>query len=694
MLEVGEQVEKYVVEALLGQGGMAQVWRVRHAVLGSTHALKVLLPELVRDEALRQRFLAEGQIQARLRHPNIVAVTDVVTAPGVAGLVMDHVEGDTLETVRARLKGPPDPAFVREVFGQILAAVGYAHAHGVVHRDLKPANVLLSPRDGGGVRAVVVDFGIAKVLVDEPAARGTAFGARMGTLHYMSPEQVRGARDVTARSDVFSLGVTLYEFVTGTVPFDGPSDYDVQHAIVQGRYVRPAERVKGIDPRIAQAIERALQSDPAARFGDCDEFARALDAGSPRAGGASAKASSGRGRTAAVAGGLVVVLAGGGGAYWWMTHDPRAEVLAQARSLSSLQRFCEARAEYEALATAGHSLTDVQAEREQAASECAGQEHLARMRAAADPAAVVALGLGAAQGSRAEGDARVLLDTAAAQQRASIVAEVAKQFATDPVRAKARARALLATYPQDAELTAIAERDVPAKAWEVRVASNDPTLAFNTLLSLIRAGFRAQVDTEAPPVTATELAYEFADAPALAAIGAASKAEQAARRQAAGLGYRVDVRLYRAPTPSPTPIPTPVPPPVAISNLTPLDRTRPAIRPLPTPVVVATPKFPNFQAYVWVGSGARSADGEKVRRAFSSLGFRSVSLTLDPSRRSTGRAVRIDYDRATQGAREAAEAAQSALLRAGIPASKIEMTSHVGGRFAGTALLVDVFDAI
>lgn len=270
----GFQLDRYVIEKELGQGGMARVFQVRHAYLGSLHALKVLSPELVQNEDLRQRFLAEGRIQAQLRHTNIIPVTDVVAAPGIAGLVMDYVGGETLDDRLRSIETPPDAAFVRHVFRQVLAGVGFAHARGIVHRDLKPANILLEEGPTPLVR--ILDFGIAKMMTGD-GGRATRTGMQMGTPHYMSPEQIQlGASVANARSDVFSLGVTLYEFATRTLPFEGTTDFDIQLKITQGRF-RPAREVNpSIDPAIARAIDRALETDPARRFATCEDFSAAL----------------------------------------------------------------------------------------------------------------------------------------------------------------------------------------------------------------------------------------------------------------------------------------------------------------------------------------------------------------------------------------------------------------------------------
>ncbi|MCC6995889.1 MAG: protein kinase [Deltaproteobacteria bacterium] len=280
-MQPGTQIGDYVVEAELGGGGMARVYRVRHALLETLHALKVLEPEVRANADARQRFLDEAKLGAKvLDHPHIVKVTGIVATASVAALVMELIDGPSLEGWLAEQKRPPDAEVIRALMLPVLAAVGHAHARGVIHRDLKPANVLLVRRPGAQLIPKVSDFGIAKV---EAAAgggkkRSTHADARLGTLSYMSPEQIRRAKEVTPRSDVFSLGALLYELATLELAFAGDSDFDVMEKIVRGGQ-RPAEKVRpGLDPGIAAVIQRALAVDPAQRFASCDDMAAALRA--------------------------------------------------------------------------------------------------------------------------------------------------------------------------------------------------------------------------------------------------------------------------------------------------------------------------------------------------------------------------------------------------------------------------------
>jgi serine/threonine protein kinase len=279
MLSPGSVVERYEVERELGGGGMARVYKVRHVALGSVHALKVLDPELVGNAELRARFLDEGRIQARLKHPDILGITDVVVAPGVAGLVMDYLEGESLDKYLACVKQPPPADEVRDIFLQVLEGVGFAHEHGVIHRDLKPSNIFLEQVRGRRV-VRILDFGIAKVANDEGRPT-TRTGSRMGTPQYMSPEQIRGAADVTPRSDIFSLGVTLYELATGLPCFHGESDFNIMEKIVRAEFVPPRVAHPDMEPGLVAAILRAMDLEPERRFASCREFAAALTAETP-----------------------------------------------------------------------------------------------------------------------------------------------------------------------------------------------------------------------------------------------------------------------------------------------------------------------------------------------------------------------------------------------------------------------------
>ncbi len=260
MLEQGKVVEKYRIEGILGEGGMAVVYKVRHAQLGTTHALKVLT---LASLSIRERLLQEGRVQASLQHPNIVSVTDVIDVDGAPGLVMEHVNGASLDRLllQTRLSFEQADALARD----ILAAVAFAHRKGLVHRDLKPANVLLAIRESTLIPKIT-DFGLAKVLASENGkTSNTRTGATMGTPHYMAPEQIRDAKNVGPEADVFALGAILYELVTGERAFDGQDLYEIFKAVAEGQYVPVRERVPDLPERMEHAIVEALRVNKAER---------------------------------------------------------------------------------------------------------------------------------------------------------------------------------------------------------------------------------------------------------------------------------------------------------------------------------------------------------------------------------------------------------------------------------------------
>jgi serine/threonine-protein kinase len=255
---------------------MARVYVGRH--LGNQHryAIKVLKPELASSSELRQRFLQEAHLQQRLEHPNIVRVLEVHDQANPPALVMELVEGLSLADVLSRRGAlPPDDTLT--LFKQILAAVGYAHSKGVVHRDLKPANVLVTAAG----RAKVADFGIARVL--SSSVRLTRTGTSMGSPHYMSPEQITGRSDLDHRADIYALGVTLYELLTGRAPFEGAGfeGSDSEFAIKQAHVESDVPDVRELKPQtpahFASAIATAMAKDREDRFQSCEQFLAALE---------------------------------------------------------------------------------------------------------------------------------------------------------------------------------------------------------------------------------------------------------------------------------------------------------------------------------------------------------------------------------------------------------------------------------
>ena len=256
--------QRYEVHAAVGTGGQAIVYRVRHCQLGTWHAMKVITQA---HGAARKRILREGQLQASLRHPHVVRVTDVVMCNEAPALIMDFIDGPDLGRV---IDGRRLDVEQADQIGQaIISAVAAAHAQGLVHRDLKPENILLARSDDGHVIPMVTDFGIATQLTVD---RRTRTGTVMGTPYYMSPEQVRDLKSVDARSDIWALGAVLYEMLSGDVAFRGDSVFEIWNAVQRVEFVPLRELAPDIPERLIAAVEGALKHDPADRHQTCEEM--------------------------------------------------------------------------------------------------------------------------------------------------------------------------------------------------------------------------------------------------------------------------------------------------------------------------------------------------------------------------------------------------------------------------------------
>src|SRR5271166_1295830 len=264
--EATKRIGDYEILGVLGEGGMGKVFKVRNVISDRIEAMKVLLPDLAGRQDLADRFLREIKLLAGLNHPNIAALRTALTLNNQLVMVMEYVEGTTLAT---RLEqGPIPPADAVNYVDQVLGALSYAHRQKVIHRDIKPANMMLTPE--GVVK--LMDFGIARSGTD----RGlTMTGTTMGSLYYMSPEQVKG-QATDQRSDLYSLGVSLYEMLTGQRPFRGTSDYALMAAQLEQPPKPPIELRPGLPPALNEIILLAMDKDPAKRFQTADAFRNAL----------------------------------------------------------------------------------------------------------------------------------------------------------------------------------------------------------------------------------------------------------------------------------------------------------------------------------------------------------------------------------------------------------------------------------
>jgi eukaryotic-like serine/threonine-protein kinase len=274
-VEVGAVVDgRYRVLAKIGGGGMADVWLAEDAHLQRRIALKVLHRRFAQDREFVMRFQREAESAAGLQHPNIVSVFDRGDYEGTYYIAMQYIEGPTLkQLIDSGITLEQAVAVIR----QVLQAAGYAHRQGIVHRDLKPQNVLVDPEG----KAVVTDFGIARAGVSEI----TQTGSVMGTPHYLSPEQAQGF-EVTAVSDLYSVGVMLYEALTGRVPFEGESAVAVAMKQVSQMPQRPSSIQPRVTPALDAVVMRALEKDPGQRFQSADAFIAALDQAMREPGGA------------------------------------------------------------------------------------------------------------------------------------------------------------------------------------------------------------------------------------------------------------------------------------------------------------------------------------------------------------------------------------------------------------------------
>jgi serine/threonine-protein kinase len=275
---------RYELTHLIARGGMAQVYRARDRLLDRPVAVKVLFPELSVDRAFVERFRREAQAAANLSHPNIVPVFDWGEDGGTYFIVMEFVDGQPLSAV-LRSSGTLPPARVADIGAHVAAALAYAHRHGVVHRDVKPGNVLIT----GDGQVKVTDFGIARAVNTEESLTQT--GAVMGTATYFSPEQAEGV-GVDSRSDIYSLGVVLYEMVAGRPPFLGDTPVAVASKHVRDEPPRLSDLAPAVPPPLEAVITKAMAKSPDQRYATADDLradllrfadGRAVTAGDPGA---------------------------------------------------------------------------------------------------------------------------------------------------------------------------------------------------------------------------------------------------------------------------------------------------------------------------------------------------------------------------------------------------------------------------
>jgi eukaryotic-like serine/threonine-protein kinase len=261
-----QRIGDYEVLASLGAGGMGHVFKVRNVISNREEAMKVLLPDFAAQPELAARFLAEIRTLAGLEHPNIAQLRTAFQYQNHFVMVMEYVEGSTLEKLASEGRIPLEQML--DYASQVLAGLSYAHSHGVTHRDIKPANIMVTSH---GV-AKLMDFGIAKSTEDLQLTRP---GTTMGSVYYMSPEQVQGGA-IDARSDIYSFGVTLYEMFTGRKPFVSESSYTVLNAQINEAPVPLTEVNPNLPVELNNIVLKSMAKDPAARYQTAEEFREAL----------------------------------------------------------------------------------------------------------------------------------------------------------------------------------------------------------------------------------------------------------------------------------------------------------------------------------------------------------------------------------------------------------------------------------
>ena len=269
---INKQVLSYNITSILGEGGMGTVYLGEHINFERKVAIKAIHPHLANKEEIRQRFKNEAATMARLQHPNIVSLYDYFADDEGLYLIMELVEGVELEEYLRNIGCPLDEHVSAAFMKQLLEAFTHAHDKGVVHRDIKPANILIT--NDGTIK--VLDFGIAKIVDGDGVNNMTKTGTQIGTVYYMSPEQVQGKK-VDARSDIYSLGVTFYQMLTAQNPYNSSTtEFEIYSKIVHEQLPNPKLINPSINDVIVSILNKATEKDPEQRFQTCEQFKQAL----------------------------------------------------------------------------------------------------------------------------------------------------------------------------------------------------------------------------------------------------------------------------------------------------------------------------------------------------------------------------------------------------------------------------------
>ena len=273
---LGNQIQNYKIISLLGEGGMGNVYLAEHVSIKRKVAIKILKPELFKNEEIRKRFKNEASMLAHLQHPNIVGLIDYLEQEDGLFLIMEYVQGQDLDEIVKAQEVPISIERAKKLMTQILEAFKYAHQNGIIHRDVKPSNILITADD----QIKVLDFGIAK-LVGDTQHNLTKTGTQIGTVYYMSPEQVKG-KELDHRSDIYSLGVTFYELLSGVCPYRGmTTEYEIYDSIVKEPLLPLTTTMGDAYRKVWDVIEKATAKEILDRFQNCEEFIQGLREDNP-----------------------------------------------------------------------------------------------------------------------------------------------------------------------------------------------------------------------------------------------------------------------------------------------------------------------------------------------------------------------------------------------------------------------------
>ncbi|MEM1349430.1 MAG: serine/threonine-protein kinase, partial [Myxococcota bacterium] len=274
-MRYGDRFGQYVINGFAGVGATSYVYKARRGESFDAVAIKVLHPELLGDEVKRRRFVREAEVMMQMDHPNVVRLEEIQYGERSLAIVMEYVEGMTLAQWRKRWHGRLDEHTLASVFVDVLRGLAHAHRKGIVHRDLKPANIMLTQRDGQ-LRAKIIDFGVAR-LMDHPLEREDR-DKIVGTAAYISPEEIQDPEQLCPASDLYSLGVMLYEAACGRRPFEEGEGVEALLSAHLGEVPRAPRQ---LNPRLTSAMEsvilRTLRKEPGDRFDEASQMIRALE---------------------------------------------------------------------------------------------------------------------------------------------------------------------------------------------------------------------------------------------------------------------------------------------------------------------------------------------------------------------------------------------------------------------------------